>query len=44
MNQVFLYGLVKVTHLEKGTFKVNGQCLKLYLRGKFENLARQFSF
>ena len=33
VNQVFPHGAVEITHKEKGTFKVNGQKLKLYLGG-----------
>ena len=33
INQVFPYGAVEITHKDKGTFKVNGQRLKLYLGG-----------
>ena len=35
VTQVFPHGGVAVTHLEKGTFKVNTQRLKLYFRGEF---------
>ena len=35
VTQVFTYGGVKVMHLEKGTFKVNGQSLKPYFGGDF---------
>ena len=30
ITKVFPYGTVEVTHPDKGTFKVNGQRLKLY--------------
>ena len=33
MKKVFPYGTVEVEHLEKGTFKVNGQRLKFYHEG-----------
>ena len=35
MTQVFPHGGVAVTHLEKGTFKVNAQRLKPYFGGEF---------
>ena len=33
ITKVFPFGAVEVTHPEKGTFKVNGQRLKLYIDG-----------
>ena len=36
--QVFPYGTVEVTHPEKGTFKVNGHRLKLYVGGDPDRL------
>ena len=36
VNKVFPYGTVKVSHPQKGTFKVNGQRLKLYFGGELE--------
>ena len=33
ITTVFSFGAVEVTHLDKGTFKVNGQMLKLYIDG-----------
>ena len=33
ISQVFPHGAVEITHPEKGTFKVNGHRLKLYLDG-----------
>ncbi|XP_022877040.1 uncharacterized protein LOC111395290 [Olea europaea var. sylvestris] len=35
--KVFPHGAAKITHDEKGTFKVNGQRLKPYLSGEFDN-------
>ena len=35
MTKVFTHGGAKVTHLEKGTFQVNTQRLKLYFGGEF---------
>ena len=40
VKKIFLYGVVEVTHPEKGTFKVDNQRLKLYLGGEFDNLAK----
>ncbi|XP_024024981.1 uncharacterized protein LOC112092631 [Morus notabilis] len=34
--RVFPYGAVEVTHNAKGTFKVNGQRLKQYINGGFD--------
>ncbi|XP_024017246.1 uncharacterized protein LOC112090346 [Morus notabilis] len=34
--RVFPYGVVEVTHDAKGTFKVNGQRLKPYINGGFD--------
>ena len=36
ITQVFLYGSVELTHLEKGTFKVNGQQVKPYFEDQLE--------
>ena len=36
ITQVFPYGSVELTHLEKGTFKVNGQRVKPYFEGQLE--------
>ena len=33
ITKVFPCGAVEVTHPDKGTFKVNGQMLKLYIDG-----------
>ena len=33
ITKVFPFGTVEVTHLDKKTFKVNGQRLKLYIDG-----------
>ena len=33
ITKVFPFGAVEVTHPDKGTFKVNGQRLKLYFDG-----------
>ena len=33
ITKVFPFGVVEVTHLDKGTFKVKGQRLKLYIDG-----------
>ena len=41
MKKFFPYGAVEVTHMEIGTFKVNGQRLKQYLGGEFNNLVRE---
>ena len=41
VKQVFPYGTVEVTHPEKGTFKVNGHRLKLFLGGDFDNSQRE---
>ena len=35
MTKVFPHGGAEVTHLEKGTFKVNTQRLKQYFGGEF---------
>ena len=40
MTQVFPYGGAEIMHLEKGTFKVNTQQLKLYFGGEF-NASKQ---
>ena len=34
MTQVFLHGAIEVTHLEKGTFKVNERRLTPYFEGE----------
>ena len=36
ITQVFPYGIVELTHPEKGTFKVNGQRVKPYFEDKLE--------
>ena len=41
VTQVFLYGTVEVTHPEKGTFKVNGHKLKLYVEGDPDKLNQE---
>ena len=41
MKKIFPYGAVEVTHLKKGTFKVNGQRLKQYLGNEFNSLAKE---
>ncbi|XP_022872664.1 uncharacterized protein LOC111391645 [Olea europaea var. sylvestris] len=38
----FPHRAVKITHDEKGTFKVNGQRLKPYLSGEFDNKKTTF--
>ena len=38
VTKVFPYGVVEVTHAEKGTFQVNGHCLKPYASGSFDQL------
>ena len=41
VTQVFPYGTVEVTHPEKGTFKVNGHRLKLYVGGDPDRLQQE---
>ena len=36
ITQVFPYGNVELSHLEKGNFKVSGQRLKLYFSGEVD--------
>ena len=40
--QVFLHGVVEISHPEKGTFKVNGHMLKQYFT-EDHNKFREFS-
>ena len=41
MKKFFPYGVVEVTNPEKGTFRINGQRLKQYLGGEFNNLTKE---
>ena len=36
VTQVFPYGTIEITYPNKGTFKVNGQRVKLYFGGEFK--------
>ena len=36
VKQVFPYGVVEISHVDKGTFKVNGHRLKPYFGGDFD--------
>ena len=38
VTRVFPFGVIEISHEQKGTFKVNGHRLKLYVDGRFDEL------